>query len=60
MSIIEQLRGILEDQREVLTDVRKERKELKEALGRVDEKEIEILVGIEKTKEALCRYGEKR
>lgn len=57
MSIIDQLRMILDDQSEDLADVRRERKELRERSIELDAKEIELRLGIEKTREELRKHG---
>ena len=57
-SFIEQLKRVLADQRQDLAEVRKKRRDHKERIAELDVEEIELLLGIEKTKETLENLGE--
>lgn len=57
-SFIEQLKRVLADQRQDLAEVRKKRRDYKERIAELDAEEIELILGIEKTKETLENLGE--
>lgn len=48
-----QLLTILSDQRRELTELRSKRREYFERIGELDAKEIEVLIGMEKTEEII-------
>lgn len=51
--LYEQLSIILSDQRRELTELRSKRREYYGRIGELDAKEIEVLIGMEKTEEIL-------
>lgn len=51
--LYDQLSLILSDQRRELTELRSKRREYFERIGEIDAKEIEVLIGMEKTEEIL-------
>ena len=51
--LYEQLLIILSDQRRELTELRSKRREYFERIGELDAKEIEVLIGMEKTEEII-------
>lgn len=51
--LYEQLLIILSDQRRELTELRSKRREYFERIGEMDAKEIEVLIGMEKTEEII-------
>lgn len=57
-TFIEQLKRVLADQRQDLAEVRKKRRDHKERIAELDAEEIELILGIEKTKETLENLGE--
>lgn len=52
-STLAQLNRILADQQQGLRELRAKRKEYRERLTELDVKEVEYLLGIDKTKEAI-------
>lgn len=56
---VDQLKTILCDQRQELKEIRWNRKEIGERLAELDAKEIEVMVGIKKTKDILDHLGEE-
>lgn len=51
--LYDQLSIILSDQRRELTELRSKRREYFERIGELDAKEIEVLIGMEKTEEII-------
>lgn len=57
-SFVEQLKTVLADQRQELMELRRDRKEAAKRKAELDAEEIDIILGIRKTKETLEKVSE--